>query len=102
MQLAVFDLPILRNSVYTIAWLFLIFLFARMVFEYVFIFARDYQPQGAVLVVVETVYTVTDPPLKLLRRFIPPLRLGSVAFDIAFIVLFLITLVVISFVAPKL
>jgi YggT family protein len=102
MQAAAAGLPVLANTVLTVAWIFLIFLFARMVFEYVFMFARDYTPQGAVLVVVEAVYTVTDPPLKFLRRFIPPLRLGSVALDLSFLALIVLTYVVISFVAPRL
>jgi YggT family protein len=86
----------------TVAWIFLVFLIARFVFEYVFLFARDYTPTGVVLVVVETIYTVTDPPLKLLRRFIPPLRLGQVSLDLSMLVLFLLTYVVIYIVAPKL
>jgi YggT family protein len=101
MQVAA-GLPVVANTVLTVAWIFLILLFARMVFEYVFMFARDYHPQGAVLVVVEAVYTVTDPPLKLFRRFIPPLRLGSVALDLSFLALVFLTYVVISFVAPRL
>ena len=42
-----------------------------------------------VLVGAEAVYTVTDPPLKALRKVIPPLRLGGIALDLAFIVLFI-------------
>ena len=70
------EMSVVGDVVGTIAWIFLIFLIARFVFEYVFLFARDYTPSGVVLVLVETIYTITDPPLKLLRRFIPPLRLG--------------------------
>jgi YggT family protein len=91
----------LGGTVYTVAWLFFIVLITRLVFEYVFMFARDYTPTGAVLVIVEGVYTITDPPLKLLRRFIPPLRLGTVSIDLSFIVLFVIVQVVIHY-APAL
>ncbi len=90
------------TTVYTVGWLFLVLLLTRLVFEYVFMFARDYSPKGFVLVVVEAVYTVTDPPLKLLRRFIPPLRIGQVAIDLSFMALFLLTYVVIYVLAPKL
>lgn len=69
---------------------FLILLFFRLVMEYVFIFARSYRPTGVVLVVVEVAYTITDPPLKLLHRVIPPLRIGNVALDLAFVVLIII------------
>jgi YggT family protein len=90
------------STVFTVGWLFLVFLFARLVFEYVFMFAREYTPTGVVLVIVELVYTITDPPLKLLRRFIPPLRIGQVAIDISFMALFLIIYVLIYYVAPAL
>ena len=89
------------NGLFTVAWIFLVFLIARFVFEYVFLFARDYTPTGAVLIIVEAVYTITDPPLKLLRRFIPPLRLGSVSLDLSLLVLFILTNVVIHY-APAL
>jgi YggT family protein len=85
------------TTVYTVAWIFFAFLIARLVFEYTFMFARDYTPTGVVLVVVEAVYTVTDPPLKLLRRFIPPLRIGGVAIDLAFLVLIILVNVVIHY-----
>jgi YggT family protein len=90
------------TTVYTLGWLFLVVLLTRLVFEYVFMFAREYTPKGAVLVVVEAVYTVTDPPLKALRKFIPPLRVGQVAVDLSFMALFVITYIVIYVVAPRL
>jgi YggT family protein len=70
---------------------FFLLLVFRLVMEYVFLFAKSYRPRGVVLVLLEFAYTVTDPPLKLLRRVIPPLRLGGsgVSIDLAFLVLFL-------------
>ena len=76
--------------------IYLIVLIARIVIDYVFIFARDWRPTGIVLVLVEGIYTVTDPPLRLLRRFIPPLRLGGVSLDLAFTVLFILVIVLIQ------
>ncbi len=70
-------------------YLFLIVLIARLVFDWVQVFARDWRPHGPVLVVAETVYTITDPPLKALRRVIPPLRIGNVGIDVGFLVLVL-------------
>ena len=69
--------------------LFLIALVARLVLEYVQLLARDWKPRSAALVVSEVVYTVTDPPLRFLRRFIKPLRLGAVSLDLSFLVLIL-------------
>ena len=69
---------------------FLILLVFRLVMEYVFMFARSYRPTGIVAVALELCYTVTDPPLKALRRVIPPLRVGRVSIDLSFIVLFFV------------
>jgi len=80
----------------TIVWLYLLVLIGRLVFDYVQIFARSWEPRGLLLVVVEAIYTLTDPPLRLLRRVIPPIRMGQVSFDLAFIVLFLLLSVLAS------
>ncbi|HSK26246.1 MAG TPA: YggT family protein [Jiangellales bacterium] len=67
--------------------LFFIALLARLVFDWVFLFARSWEPKGPVLLVLEAVYSVTDPPLKAIRKVIPPLKIGTIALDLAFIVL---------------
>jgi YggT family protein len=76
--------------------LFFIALIGRLVLDWIQVFARDWRPTGPVLVVAEGVYSVTDPPLKVLRRVLPPLRLGSVSFDLAFIVLFMVVIVLLN------
>ncbi|MDR0432882.1 MAG: YggT family protein [Bifidobacteriaceae bacterium] len=63
---------------------YVLLLMARLVLELVLVFARAWRPRGWVAVIVEMVYTVTDPPLRLARRFIPPVRLGGMALDVAF------------------
>ena len=65
---------------------FLVLLFARFVVDWVQVFARSWTPRGAVLVVLEVVYSVTDPPIRFIRRFVPPLRLGSIMLDTSFII----------------
>lgn len=72
-----------------VLWLYWLLLIGRLIFDWVQVFSRDFQPRGPLLVVAEVIYTATDPPLKLLRRFIPPLRLGQVALDLSFLVLIL-------------
>ncbi|MBC6462886.1 YggT family protein [Actinomadura sp. HBU206391] len=79
-------------------YLFLLLLIGRLVLETLQSFARKWRPTGVVLVLAEVTYTVTDPPLKLLRRFIPPLRLGNVALDLSFMVLFFVVYIMIIFV----
>ncbi len=74
-----------------VLWLFLAILFVRFVVDWVQIFARSWSPRGPLLVLLEGVYTVTDPPLRALRRVIPPLRLGGIGLDLSFMVLMLIT-----------
>ena len=70
-----------------IFWLLLLF---RLIMEYVFMFARSFRPSGVLAAVLEVCYSVTDPPLRVLRRIIPPLRLGNISLDLGFLVLFLI------------
>jgi len=67
--------------------LYVLILIARLVLEYVSIFARDWRPKGPLLLLSETVYTLTDPPLKAIRKVVPSLRIGSVALDLSFIIL---------------
>lgn len=64
--------------------LFVFVLLARLVLDWIPFFNREWRPKGAGLVAAEIVYTVTDPPIKLFRRFIPPLRVGAVAIDFGF------------------
>jgi YggT family protein len=70
--------------------LFFVLLIARLVLDYIQMFARAWRPTGPLLVVAEVIYTVTDPPLKALRRVIPPLRIGSISLDLSFLVLFVL------------
>jgi YggT family protein len=76
-------------------WLFFVLLIGRLVLDYIQMFARSWRPHGPVLVIAEIVYTITDPPLKFLRRFIPPLRIGGVALDLSFLVLIILVQVAI-------
>ena len=66
--------------------LFLLLLFARFVVDWVQVFARSWSPKGFVLVLLEIIYSVTDPPIVFIRRFVPPLRLGSIMLDTSFII----------------
>ena len=82
--------------------IYLVILVGRMIFGWVQVFARDWRPKGIVLVLAEAIYTVTDPPLKFLRRFIPPLRLGMMALDLSFMVLFIVVLILLEVAVPHL
>ncbi len=67
--------------------LYVIVLIGRLVIDWIQVFARDWRPRGVLAVVCEGIYTLTDPPLRALRKVIPPLRLGTVQLDLSFIVL---------------
>jgi YggT family protein len=71
----------------TVLWLYWLVMIGRLVFDFVQVFARSWHPRGPLLLVAEAIYTLTDPPLRLLRRIIPPVRIGSMQFDLAFLVL---------------
>jgi YggT family protein len=70
----------------TILFIFLALMLIRLVVDWVQIFARSWTPTGPVLFVLEIVYTITDPPILFVRRFVPPLRIGSVALDTSFLI----------------
>ena len=72
---------------------YLVLLIARMIFSWIQAYARSWSPSGVLLVVAEGVYSATDPPLRFLKRYIPSVRLGSVALDLSFMLLFLVVLV---------
>jgi YggT family protein len=90
---------IVGDVLIALLYFFLLFLIGRLVLDWVRQFARSWHPTGVVLVLAEVTYTVTEPPLKLLRRFIPDIRLGNVAFDLSFTVLFLLVWIMIIFVS---
>ena len=70
--------------------LFVAVLLIRVVLDWVQVLARDWRPRGFVLVLAEVVYTITDPPVRALRRVIPPVTLGTIRLDVAFIALFVL------------
>ena len=88
-------LQIVRFALY----IYLLLLIGRLVLDYVQMFARSWRPRGIALVVAEVIYTATDPPLKALRRVIPPLRLGSISLDLSFLVLIIAVNVAIALVS---
>jgi YggT family protein len=93
---------ILKDVLTYVLAIFLFILIVRMIFSWIQTFSRDWHPSGILLVIAESVFTVTDPPLRFLRRFIPSLRLGMVALDLSFMVLFIVVLIMLEVVVPHL
>lgn len=87
---------VLLRIVHVLLIVYLVLLWARIVLELVQAINRQWRPRGVMLVVCEIVYTLTDPPIKAIRRVIPPLRLGPVAIDLSVMILMLAIIVLMS------
>ena len=69
--------------------IFFYLMIARFIAELVLSFNRSWRPSGLLLPVLDITYSITDPPLKFVRRFVPPIQLGGISLDLAWtIVLF--------------
>lgn len=75
---------------------YIFIMWGRLILDYVQLFARNWKPKGILLVLCEAVYTVTDPPLKFIRRFVPPLRVGSVAIDLGWMILMFALIILVN------
>ena len=82
-------LSVIATVAYVLVLLFVVALLVRVIYDVVQMVAREWRPQGLALVAAEVVYTTTDPPLKAVRRVIPPLRVGGMALDLAFLLVML-------------
>ena len=84
---------IFRDVAFYLLSVYLVLLIVRLIFSWIQVYAREWHPKGFLLVVAEGVYSATDPPLRFLRRYIPTVRLGNVALDLSFMLLFLVVYV---------
>lgn len=93
------------EAVWLVVWyvlfLFWLLLTARIVVELVRTFAREWHPAGGVAVTLETIYTVTDPPVRLFRRIIPMVRIGGVGLDLSIMVLLLVVFFAMQLATPS-
>ena len=83
-------MTLLISLLATAIWLYLLILIARLIIGLIMVFARDFRPTGVTVIIFESVMMATDPPLRALRRVIPPLRIGQVSLDLAFLILFIL------------
>lgn len=79
-------MPIVGEILYVVVGIFIALLWIRFIVDWVQVFARSWTPRGVLLVVLEVVYSATDPPIKALRRVIPPLRIGNFVLDLSFLI----------------
>lgn len=79
-----------------VLWTFIALMMVRFVVDWVMVFARSWSPAGPLLVLLEVVYSVTDPPIKTMRRLIPPIRIGTIALDLGFIIVLITAYILLS------
>lgn len=76
--------------------IFIGLLIVRLVVDWIQVFARSWSPRGPVLVLLELVYTITDPPIMAFRKIFKPLRIGGVALDLSFLVVMLVCILLLN------
>ena len=86
----------IASVLYVAVTIYFVFMLARLVLDLARTFARQWRPRGAGLVLAEVVFAVTDPPIKLIRRVLPPLRLGGVALDFSWSLVMILVLIALS------
>ena len=89
---------IIATILYVALNIFVVVMWARFVLDLVAMLARQWRPRGFVLVLAELVYTITDPPVKAVRRIVPPLRAGGVVIDFSWSIV-LIAAIILSYIA---
>ena len=86
-------LPYVRAVIDWAIGVYILVLIIRMIVDWVLLLNRNWHPTGVVASLISIVYQLTEPPLRWLRRYIPPVRFGSVGFDVSFVVLYFILIV---------
>lgn len=65
--------------------IFIYLLWARFIIDWIRILKPGFRPRGVLLVIVEVVYSITDPPIRMFRKILPPIRFGQIALDLGWI-----------------
>lgn len=74
--------------------LYIYVLWARFILEWIRVFNPRFRPRGAFLVIVELIFTVTDPPIRFFRKLLPPIRLGQIQLDLGWMLTLLSCLII--------
>ena len=93
---SVSPVSLIATIVYIALTIFFVLMWARFILDLARTFARQWRPTGFGLVLAEAVYAVTDPPIKIVRRVVPPLRVGGAALDFAWSIVMLVCIILIS------
>ncbi|MBH0128891.1 YggT family protein [Salinibacterium sp. NK8237] len=76
--------------------LFMFAMWARFILDLVVVFARGWRPSGVGLVLSELVFTITDPPIKAVRKVVPMIRIGNGALDLSWMLVMLVCIILTS------
>jgi len=87
---------LIATIAYYVLLIFFLLMWARFVLDLAQSFSRGWRPKGPVLVLAEVAYTVTDPPIRRVRKILPPVRLGSVALDFGWSIIMLAVIILMS------
>ena len=89
-------MKVVQAVLYYALTFYLLLLIGRVIFDLLQSYSRSWTPSGILAMVAEIIYTLTDPPLKFLRRYIRPVRVGSVALDLSYTLLFVVIIVLLA------
>lgn len=91
-------MPVFGNILWILLWIYSALLWARFILEWIRQIAPQWRPRGIVLVLAEVTFTATDPPIRFVRRFVKPLRIGAVAIDFSWTIVLFVTYLAMSWV----
>ena len=94
-------LSLVFGVIYVALLIVFLAMWARFVFDWIQALNRSWRPQGAVVVAAEVSYTITDPPIRAVRRVIPPIRLGAIQLDLAWTIVMIVLFILMSIVGPR-
>jgi YggT family protein len=86
-------ISVIATILYVALNIFVVVMWARFVLDLVAMLARQWRPRGFVLVLAELAYTITDPPVKAVRRIVPPLRAGGIVIDFSWSIVLIATII---------
>jgi YggT family protein len=91
---------ILAWVVFVALGVFILFMWVRLILDWARALQPRWRPKGALLVIAELCFSVTDPPVKLVRRVVKPIRIGGAQLDFAWSIVLILSLVLLYIVGP--
>ena len=91
-------MAVIASVVYAALFLFILIMWVRFIFDLMVNLNRGWRPRGAAIVIAEVAFTITDPPINLVRRLVPPLRFGDVSLDFGWAIVLVAAIILSSIV----